>query len=488
MKDVRIIKILRTFNKKELVSFGKFIKSPFSDSIRNSPELLNYMITFHPDYDSTQLRRQKVFKKLFPKEEYDNRKIQNLIFDLTKSAEKFLAYITLQKNEIDHLLYLSKGYQNKQLALESHRINKQIEKKLDPSFSPDKDYYTKLKQLSYLNYSYYKEINETENIAKCIEDVFEASVLQFIFEYMQIKSNMKIAWNYHKRMEIKSKFIRNLFQEIDFDKLLNVLEKDDYIDKPYIGIHFYRFKTIEEEDNTAYYYLLKKMLFENLSDLDREEKWFFHTHLANYCVFKYLKGEEVFNTELYNVYKSMLENKAYSSSESQYMDVMTYRNILHLCISQKDFSTIKKLMDTYIDYLHPKYRNDLSNFALAHLQFVKNEFEESLTTLSSLKHEFSLFKIDIKNLLLKVYYELNCYDQIYSNIDAFKHYLRYTNELPEESKEFYRIYLKQFEELVKIKSGKNNKEIALVKSDIETKVHPSFKYWLHLKAEELSNT
>ncbi len=486
MKDVRVIRILRTFNMEELNSFGKFIKSPFSDSVRNSPELFNYLITFHPNYDSKFLRKQEVFKKIFPNENYNKRKIQNLIFDLTGAAEKFLAYITLQQNEIDHLLFLSRGYQNKKLTNESHRINKQIEKKLEPSFSPEKDYFSKLKQLTYLDYSYYKEINDSDNITKCIEGVFEASVLQFIFEYMQIKSNMKIAWKYHGRSEIKSKFIQSIFQEADLDKMLNVLQKDDYLKQPYIGIHFYRFKTIEDEDNTEYFYMLKNMLFDNLPALDREEKWFFHIHLANYCVFKFLKGEEVFNRELYIIYKSMLENKAYSSSESQYMDVMTFRNIIHLCISQKDFSTLKKLMDVYIEFLHPKYRNNLRNFALAHLQFVKGEFEQSLVILSSLKNEFSLFKIDVKNLLLKVYFELNYYEQIYSNIDAFKHYLRYTNELPEESKESYKTYLKHLEDLVKIKSGKSSKEIALVKSEIESKVHPSFKYWLIIKAEELS--
>ena len=126
---------------------------------------------------------------------------------------------------------------------------------------------------------------------------FEASTLQFIFEYMQIVSNMRIAKNEHGR-EIENKFIQNVLRSIDFDSLLKLFEKEDFIKTPSIGLHYYRFKTIEDADNLNYYYLLKTLLFKNLTDLEREDRWFFHVHLANYCVQKNAVNAEGFGKEI----------------------------------------------------------------------------------------------------------------------------------------------------------------------------------------------
>jgi hypothetical protein len=430
------------------------------------------------------LSKQEIFKKLFEGENYNSKKLQNLIFDLTKSAEYFLAHCTLHEDELEFLLNLSKGFHNKNLPGESNRINKSIEEKLQPSFSPDKDYISKLKRLTYLKYAYYNEHRDFDGITKCIEDIFEASALQFIFEYINIISNMKIGRNEYG-MKIENKFIQNILQNIDLEKLLSPLEKENYVNNPYIGLHYYRFKTIEEPDNLNYYYLLKDLLFKNLSSLNREEKWFFFINLANYCVQKMARNVEGFDEEGLNIYKSMFENDAYSSSGIQYMDVMTWRNVIHLCNFQKDIKWLHYFVKKYINCLHTKHRDSLEHFAYASLHFMKKEFEKSLEHISMINIELSFLKTDVKGLYLKVYYELNYFEQAFSGIDAFKHFINSNNEITDAYKNPYRAYIKLYEELIKIKSGKSKKEPAVVKAKIEKETYNVLKPWLIEKAEEL---
>jgi hypothetical protein len=181
--------------------------------------------------------KEAVFKKLFSKESYTEKRIINLMFDLTRAIEDFIAYSTLKKDEIEFSLSLSKGYLEKKLSKHSMRVNKLIEKKLIPGFSPGKDYISKFRRLAYLKSAYYADVNDYENIIECKKNYFEAAAVQFIIDYTQIAISQQPAIDtYGKKLE--NNFIQSIFQCFDFEKLLKLMEKDDYIYKPLIAIHY----------------------------------------------------------------------------------------------------------------------------------------------------------------------------------------------------------------------------------------------------------
>lgn len=484
MKDIRLFRLLKAFSADELKTFGKFIESPFSQQGRKTTELYTYLAKLHPDFSS--LTRQLMFKELFKGEVYNERKLQNLIFSLTKSAEYFLAYSTLEENELEFSLILSKGFNNRKLYAESNSINKEIEKKLKPSFSPNKDYFSKLKQLSYLNYSYYAEKHEYTNMFKLMESLFEASALQFIFEYMQLVSNMKIA-SIEYGGELKDNFVQNILQNVDLEKLLKPLENENYIKTPYIGLHYYRFKTIIDAENLTHYNLLKDLLFNNLSnpDLDREEKWFFFSHLVNYCVLKMAQKIDVFITEAMEIYKKMFEHNSFTSSDKKYIDVMNFRNIILISTAQKDAEWLNYFIKNHIDCVHPVHRDNFELFGSAHLFFITGDYQKSLEFIFRVNNDFSLFKADIKNLLLKVYYELDDYDKAFTCLDTFRHFLRTNKEITETHKTPYRNFLKFYSDLIKVKCGDKANGLEYIDSKIKKDAPVASKDWLLEKADEI---
>ncbi|MEO8210356.1 MAG: hypothetical protein ABI840_07320 [bacterium] len=484
MNEIRLIKLLKSFSRDELRLLGKFVESPFLKPSRDTTELFNFLIDFHPEFESPLLTKEEIFKRLFKDEAYNEKRLQNLIFDLTKSAEYFLAHRTLQEDETEFLLNLSKGYLNKNLPEESIRINKLIDAKLKPTFSPNKDYLSKLRRLNNLKYIYHAEGSDFEKIIKSMEGLFEAAALQFIFEYINFSSNLEIASKEHG-IKVENKFIDNMITGFDFEKLLTIIEKDGYANIPYINLHYYRFKTIEDEDNVAYYYLLKELLLNNLSILDREEKWFFYVHLQNYCLKQYNKHADGFDKEILLIYRSMLENNSYSYSETEYLHIYIYRNIILLCVTQKDTDLLRLLAEKYTKCLPPENMDNLENFAKAHLYLIQNDFEKSLEYISKIKPEFTVFKTDIKNLQLKIYYEQGYYDQAYYAVDSFNHYIAESKEMPEHFKEPFRNFLKLYKELIKIKSGESKQDPAAIKRKIEVEAFSSFRPWLLEKAIEL---
>ncbi|MEO8665168.1 MAG: hypothetical protein ABI462_06705 [Ignavibacteria bacterium] len=475
---------MKTFTKEELRSFEKFLQSPFLKPARDTTELYNYIIKCYPDYDDLKLEKEKIYKKLFAGESFNEKKILNLIYDLTKAAEDFLAYSTIMKDEVDFLLNLSKGYLNKNLSDESHRVNKMIEKKLKPGFSPDKDYISKFRRLTFLKSSYYIENIDYENLLVAKRKYFEALAVQFIIDYSEtVSAKIPAMETYGKNLE--SDFINSVIESFDLDKLLKMLEKSDYENKHFIILHYYLLK-MNDDKSYKFYFQLRDTFYELLNLLDREEKCFIFSHLVNYCSQNYGSTKEDFRSEIFEVYKKMLENDCYSLSENEYMQELTYRNILLSAIALKEFDWVGNFSEKYSTALQPEYRDDLKNLSYAYIHFSKKEFEKALERVSKINHEFFLFKSDLKNLMLKIYYEMEYYEQAFSMIDSYKHFLSYTNEITKSYKVLFSDFLGYYMMLLKIKCGESKELPSFIKKQIQKNSEVVNRIWLLEKAEELS--
>jgi len=484
MKDTRLIRILSTFSKDELKSFQKFLESPFLKPGRNTVILFEYIIKFHPEFDDGKIEKQKVFKKLFKDETYSEKKMLNLIYDLTKTAENFIAYNAMINDETEYLFNLSKGYVARNLHDESYRVNRSIEKTLKPGFSPMIDYISKLRRLTYLKSLYFTQKNDFENLIKSKNNYFEASAIQFIIDFSEIVSVKKPALNtYGNKME--NMMVESITKSFDVKKLLTTLESADYDKKSLISLHYYILKTNEEPDNKLYFYKLRDVFYESLNDYDRGERCLIFSNLVNYCVQRSV-GNVEFRKEGLEVYKKMITSESYSFLETEYIDVITYRNIIQYCISQKDSEWMKFFLDNYSDKVQPDLREDLKNLSYGNLNFIRKEFEKALDSCSKINSEFFLFKTDLKNLMLKIYYELKYYEPAFSMIDSYKHFLSNTKEIMPSFKTVFGNFVKHYNDLLRIKSLQSTEDPLFIRKRIEKEEQVVNKSWLLEKAQELT--
>lgn len=485
MKEIKLIGILKTFDKEELKSFRKFLYSPFIKSRRNIEALLINIIPFHPEFSSDKLDEKNVFKNLFPGEAFEEKKLNNLVTDLTRAAKDFIIHQTIEEDETESLVFLLKGYYKRNLLKDNFSVLKSAESRLVPGFSNTNDYFSKIRQLNFLKTSYYADENDFENLMDCENKYFEASATQFIIDYTQFLSSRASSFNTHGR-KIGNNFTESVLKCFDIDKLIKLTEKEKFPNSSLITLHYYWLKTNEHPEDTDHYFDLKKFFYKILPEKEREEKHFIFSHLINYCVSKVQKRNVSFLKEGLQVYKSMLENNAYSFSENEYMQVLSFRNIIYFCAMSGENEWIKTFIEKYNFALNPEYREDMINFAMANYYFNKKDFENALANISKrFLHEFFLFKTDVKNLMLQICYELGNIEQAYSLVDSYKHFLTNTKEISENHKHRYENFLKQYFELLKIKSGQSKEKPAYVRSKIEKETLIVNKEWLTEKSKEL---
>ncbi len=484
MKDTRLIKLIRAFSREEIKSFGKYIESPFLKPSRNTTSLFEYIIKYYPDLNSPKLDKETAYKKVYPGEEYSEKKIQNVIFELTGAAEDFIAHNTFMEDEVEYLLNLSKAYLRKNLSSESNRVNKLIEKRLTPGFSPSKDYFSKFRRLNHIKSNYYSEINDYENLIDCEMQYFEASATQFFIDLTMFLTSVKPINNTHGK-KIQNVFIQAVLNNFDIEKLMKASAKEFDEEKYLVTLHYYWLKSTQEFENEDHYFRLKKYFHKMLPKLNREEKHLIYSHFANYCVQKVLSGKKEFRSEGLEVYKSMLENDGYSFSENEYMQVLIYRNIIYYCEMLGETVWFKEFIEKYSDLLSPGDRDNFRNYAFAKYYFMKKDFNSSLSSVSKMNHEFFLLKTDIKNILLQIYYELDHIESAFSLCDSYKHFLSTTKEISESHKPRFNNFLKYYFELLKIKCKQSKESASYIRSKIESEDKIVSKIWLLKKAGEL---
>ena len=91
MKNSQIVKILRTFSKAEIKSFGIFVNSPYFNTSEATSELLGAIRRFFPEFSGADFTKQKLFAEVYGKRKYNNELFNKLISNLLKLSLEFIA-------------------------------------------------------------------------------------------------------------------------------------------------------------------------------------------------------------------------------------------------------------------------------------------------------------------------------------------------------------------------------------------------------------
>lgn len=105
MLSATTIEILKRLSLPELKRFGDFINSPYHNSTSSLEKIYKIVMKARPDYTSSSLEYKNIWKKMFPGEEYRERRIKNLYADFSIILKKFLGYEELSNKtyELDLL-------------------------------------------------------------------------------------------------------------------------------------------------------------------------------------------------------------------------------------------------------------------------------------------------------------------------------------------------------------------------------------------------
>lgn len=484
MRNSKLIEILKTFSKEELKSFKKFIISPYF-TVRNVEGLFTIIKKYHPEFNSERLTKKAVYEKLFPSEPYNEKKLKNLVVDLTRLAEKFIVYNSLdaQPNEYDR--FLAAEYKNRKNDRLFFRTIKALEEHSGGKHFGSTECFSDDEKIERLKESYYGSRNRFDKSIPSRLKYTELFTASFLIRFLRkLRDKLRVKEGYN--MPFESPLLESVLESIDFDRMLKLLkEKND----PYlwlVEIYYYVYKSAYEETGSRYYYSrLKESFLENIEKFSHSEKYFLFNDLVDCCIKKEALGSKEFQKEEMEIYKQMFSHNAYSANENEYLSVVLYRNILLHSLTVKDYQWLDSFIKNFTSKLRPEYRSSMMNLAFANLHFEKGESDKSLSCIRNIEFDFFLYKTDIRTLTLKIYYELNLYEAAFSLIDSFRHFLADTDEISGHIIYRHQNFLGFYNRIIKAKSSGETGDVDFILKDISSQKEIASKSWLLKKAEEL---
>ena len=304
---------------------------------------------------------------------------------------------------------------------------------------------------------------------------FEWNSVHFILNLIWIAKTKYLESTYNN-LKTENIFPDKLLDAIDLEKVIETFKEHSHY--PKISFSYFTYKSITNNNDLQYYKKAKEIFFKYKSDISRFEMNFFYADLLN-ILGSGLDWENDFKRkELFEITASCVEDKAYKVSDEDFMHPAFYRNAIMYSTSFRKFDWADDFIDNHTSELQHEYRDNMKYYSKAVVTFGKGEFEKSLEHISKVKYDLARLKVDVKILMLKIYYELNLEDPALSLIDTFKHYASDSKEIADETRSSIKNFVRCYGKLLKLKINPDAYETESLINEIKKEKYLFHREWL----------
>lgn len=478
MNNTKLVKLLKTFSKKEINRFGDFVNSPFYNKNQNVIRLCDTVMDYYPEFNSADFTEEIIFSKLFAGEKFSYFKIKNIISDLYQLSISFLGICAYEKKGTDMYTEILNELHERKLESLYIQKEKQIKDNLGKIKKKDELYYYLTYQLAKINTSHFKFEKSGYSfdlIQKESDSFFEYSLAGLLRSYSKMLTNSN-----HGNV----KFDLNMFKHVwDF------VNSDTAELNPSCMIYRQIIKLELTKSETCYRELLD-LKNKYLQFLPDEDIYYILLVLNSYTVYRLRNGDEKFYKDRYAYLKEIFERKFIPDNDIMYVNFIS--TFTSACMAE-DLKWAEEFLNRYQKGISPAgKKSDTVNFCKAFLNYKLKNYNKALEFFAKTNFRLFLMKVMVKSYTLRIYYEQKMWDQAFSAIDAFRHYLKKEKLISEDQKSAQYEFMINLSELIKIRienygNGKNEKLHMLQKQINGMKSNPlGSKNWLLEKAGKVT--
>ncbi|MEO8513770.1 MAG: hypothetical protein ABI543_09435 [Ignavibacteria bacterium] len=442
MQNYKLFDVLKILNKKEFKLLGEFVNSPYFNKSIRVITLYNLLAKYYPLFKNRNLTIEKLFSGIYHGEKYDYHKINNVISDLYQVTENFIIQ-QHQENDSD----------SRDMALITglSRINRLYEQKynkrlnhLNTSGLKDDHYLYNMYLLNenYLRYiTPLKPLSDLKLIQKMHDNFLDHAVIKLIKIY-----NLMLHETAQSRITFDLKWK---------DEILNYIDKSDPGSNPALFIFGSIFRLLLTQD-IKYYNELKELKKKYLLSLKFPDQLALYTHMYDFAAYMVnFKGDDSFNRDMFEIFTEQIELKIMTKENFLYPNFM---NVVKIACRVGEYNYAEKFIKEFEVSIPPAEKTNVLSFCHGVIENAKGNLKGALKYFSKSNFQNFIFKVQVKIMLLVIYYKLGMYEQALGIIDTFRHFLRNEeNLLPGQSRS-YNIFLKLMSDLVKLKESSNESD------------------------------
>jgi len=490
----QVIELLKSFSKKEMMWFGKFLNSPYFNKRERIIKLFHILKRFYPDFEGKHFTKDNIYKLLYGNTAYNDSTLRNLMSDLLLLAKQYLKQEGMEKKEIESSFYLTQElFKRGQNSLFKNQMNhnKTI---LEKNSLAEGDYFYNMAKIEidsfYLNLLNQKVLKKSFVVMES-QKLIKGSVFalsHFILDSIKHNDNLlKYSHTYNLKKNIQT--VSEFAEIFNFEKLISYVKNNSPPTVPIIEVYHNLLKAFINFDNDSYYLEFKKSVILCSKHFGINENNFLHSRLIDYCVRKKVLGSNTsldIDKELFNLHHVYVHNEYYKTESNYYLPFDIYRNVLIICITMKKLSFMQDFIARYSKKLLPQHISSVENYSCALLCFEKGMFSKAQNYLNKIKFDQFIYKLDMKNLQLKISYELEQFETAFSIIDTYKHFLKNNDIISEDKRLLHFNFLNSSHSLIQYRTGSKNINLSYLAEKVKKSKNTFSKEWILEKIEEQS--
>ncbi len=477
----KAIDILMSFTASELKIFNDYLQSPLYCKNKKVVELAGILITAARNGSLESFTDSKALKKYITQHKLSDQSLRNLFSAILNHEYEFLTLNCGKDKAMEESVLLKELYKRNVMSVFETRVttlmkriaSKQKLKEYDLKVlmkthevlaqhfenSNDKDSYAQLA----LNYGRQLAINQLANLLK--QKINETHNEHLMFDTLP-KSHTP------QKEKTTSTFL-HFSADVD--------------NRWYLFYQGYKLAllALTDPDNTDAYTRFKDFVTMNFDKVNPtlRRKWLYL--MDQNCNLRLKNGHGLFLKERMWVHKVLVNENVLNVNDSGWMNYEMFLNIIDTGLVNNETAWTEEFVSKHISLIAVADRESLLSFSMGLCELNKNNFKNALRLFQKVELTNLKYKFGVRSALLKIYFELNYYDQFVSLADAFKKLTNNHSELNPVFSANNLLFIKLAEKLFRLKLGD---EVQLP-DDVHLLINKMVNYgdrkWLNLKGFEL---
>ncbi len=495
MKIIELFNVFREFPEEDYIKFQKFLNSPY---MTDSKVLFKLFEVIHINKDLLKNSEfDKLVKKISRKLKYSPATTNKRISALGTAALNYFKIKSLlydiENSELSLNRYLLK---NKYFSLLKNNLDKTEHLIFDTKYLSD--------NIFWLSFNYNSiqcdfitvctRFSNYKNAESRFIYLNEASVDLALYNLIQ-QINLFVNYiflNIDSGNHKKINFPVNLHTMIsEYDK--NNIFKEPIRRKRIYELYKSMFLAFHYRKDTAKFIKYKQCFNKIINFLNKESKKYHNNILTSYCAMKERLGENIdfYRKEEAELLLNYIEKGYFKTDEIKHLHSIEYRNFILIAFSLGDYKLLKYFINNCTSKLNKKDHYDMLNLGLAFYYYGIKNYNEALKSIKNIEINNFIYRFDIRNILLRIYFETGEINKLLDSIHNYKKIISDDKTLDKSIKDSLRKMLKYLNKLIIIKKNPDLNipyEAGFLMEIIQKEPVFALKKWFLETLEEYSNS
>ena len=470
IKNSHLVAILRTFSKKEIREMRKWLHSPIHNLREDVVDLFDYLVSGNHLEEDKFLQKERIYRKVFPKEVYNDAKLRQSIHFLLKCIESYLITKELQEDTVQSKMALVSIYRKRKLSKAFKKTINEVQDLQNRAVYQNEQFFRNeylIQQEQYL----FLEGQKKRNIPMNLQEVSDALDTTFLADKLR-QACLMLA---HQKV-YKTEYKIGLFEEI-----MRYIEDNNFLTIPAISVYYYGYKSLTQPSNKIFFDHLKQNIFSDGHLFPVNEIKDIYLMAINYCIGKMNTGHAEFTREAFDLYKKGLETSILI--ENNNISPWTFINVAFNGLKLREFQWVESFIQDFSQYIPSAKRESIVLFTMSKLYFEKKDYPNAMQLLNQGDFDDLLIYLNAKTMLLKMYYELDEHDALDYQLDSLGTYIK-RKKVMGYHKENFQNLIRYTRKLARV-NPYNKKDISALRVDIQTANLLSERDWLLKQLDNL---